>query len=88
MCRQTWGFVAPGPCRDVQPGPCIPPVSATLRGTLNLRTGQLVLDGTADYGAGVHVRGASASTPGGPASIAGEVMFNPQPDPPACAMGR
>lgn len=47
-------------------------------GILNLASGQLVLNGVADDGRRVHVRGQTG--PGG--TLFGELMFNPQPDPP------
>jgi len=79
---QTWSFLAP-PCRGASSGACIPAPTATLTGTMNVRTGALVLDGVSDRGVRVHVT-AQAGGPTGPSGIAGEVMFNPQPDPPAC----
>jgi len=52
-----------------------------LDGILNLQTGRLVLNGRDGAGKPVHVQGWMTSS-GGAYSIAGEVMFNPQPDPP------
>lgn len=54
---------------------------ATLRvaGQLNLSSGRLVLNGADADGRRVHVQGWMSS---GGASIGGELMFNPQPDPP------
>jgi hypothetical protein len=68
---QRWSF-------DTADGP-LPPVR--LDGVLNLRSGRLALNGHRADGGTVHVRG-WLSTTGGGSSIAGEVMFNPQPDPP------
>jgi len=79
---QTWSFAA-SPCRGAVRGECVPASSATLTGSMNVLTGALVLDGVSDHGVRVHVT-ARAGGPTGPTGIAGEVMFNPQPDPPAC----
>ncbi len=50
-------------------------------GTLNLRSGRLTLAGHNAAGARVQIRGQfTAGADGG--SIGGDVMFNPQPDPP------
>jgi hypothetical protein len=73
---QAWSFLPP-PC--LPPDPCRSPVRARLEGTVNLRGGLVDLNGVASDGTGVHVRG---TIQGGPDSVAGEVMFNPQPDPP------
>jgi hypothetical protein len=50
-------------------------------GVLNLQSGRLVLNGRDGAGKPVHIQG-WMTTSGGINSIAGEVMFNPQPDPP------
>jgi hypothetical protein len=50
-------------------------------GILNLQSGRLVLNGRDGAGKPVHIQG-WMTTSGGVNSIAGEVMFNPQPDPP------
>jgi hypothetical protein len=52
-----------------------------LDGVLNLDSGRIVLNGLDGAGQPVHVQGWMTSS-GGAYSIAGEVMFNPQPDPP------
>ena len=74
---QEWSFLPPGPC--IPPGPCRVPVRVRLEGLVNARNGLVDLNGVADDGTGVHVRG---TLQGGSDSAAGEVMFNPQPDPP------
>jgi hypothetical protein len=50
-------------------------------GVLNLQSGRLVLNGRDGAGKPVHIQGWMTAS-GGAYSIAGEVMFNPQPDPP------
>ena len=73
---QEWSFFAP-PC--FPPDPCRAPVHARLEGVVNLRSGLVDLNGVADDGTRLHVR---ATFDDGPNGAAGEVMFNPQPDPP------
>jgi hypothetical protein len=78
---QTWSFAASS-CRRA--------LTVVLRGTFDARTGTVRLAGTATDGTRVQVVGAVTSglTSGftigisGPGSIAGEVAFDPQPDPP------
>ena len=70
---QTWHFTPPDP---------VAPFDAELSGIVNLKTGRLVLNGTSQ-GAPVHVRGEVSSLAGGVVNIGGELMFNPQPEPPA-----
>jgi hypothetical protein len=67
--RQRWSFE----------GAALPAVQ--LDGILNLVTGRLVLNGRTGPGGAVHVHGMVAGSGGG-LSIGGDVMFNPQPDPP------
>lgn len=67
--RQRWTFTGDGVA--------LPAVQ--LEGLLNLRSGRLVLTGRGADGGLVQVQG--WSTAGGGA-IGGELMFNPQPDPP------
>ena len=57
-------------------------VTVTLRGTINLVTGRLVLNGRTADGDIVHVSGGIADGGSGGISIGGDVMFNPQPEPP------
>jgi hypothetical protein len=52
-----------------------------LTGHLNLASGRLVMNGRGSGGP-VHAQGWLSVGSGGPGSIAGELMFNPQPDPP------
>lgn len=77
--RQLWTFVPPEPI--VPPEPVLP-VVLELQGIANLATGSLVLNGALEDGPPVHVRGMLTSAGGGGLSILGEVMFNPQPEPP------
>lgn len=51
-------------------------------GVLNLTNGQMVLNGGGPLVRGVHVRG-SLIVLDGTTTLGGELMFNPQPDPPA-----
>lgn len=67
---QVWSFDGDGNLPAVQ-----------LDGVLNLSAGQLVLNGRQADGGTVHVRGQVLVSDGG-SSIFGELMFNPQPDPP------
>lgn len=71
---QEWTFVLPEPV--------FPPEPVRLMGIVNRTTGELVLNGTTEEGVPVHVRGQVTETGGGLFSIGGEVMFNPQPEPP------
>lgn len=81
---QTWVLSFP-------PDPIIPPdpVRLTLSGILNLASGQLVLNlhppdpiiPPDPVRPRAHVRG-EASIAAGVASVLGELMFNPQPEPP------
>lgn len=77
---QEWTFVPPEPV--VPPEPIFPPEPVRLMGIVNLATGALVLNGLTDDGVPVHVRGHVMENGGGAFSIGGEVMFNPQPEPP------
>ena len=70
---QEWSLIPPDP---------IAPVTVTLRGTINLVTGRLVLNGRTAHGDIVHVSGGIADGGSGGISIGGDVMFNPQPEPP------
>lgn len=67
------------------PDPVIPPdpVRVALAGTLNLANGLLVLNGIIEDGqVQAHVRGEAVVGEAGAASALGELMFNPQPEPP------
>lgn len=77
---QEWTFVPPEPV--VPPDPIVPPEPIMLRGTVNLSTGRLVLNGATEDGVPVHVQGQVMPNGGGVFNIGGEVMFNPQPEPP------
>lgn len=80
---QTWMIVPPEPI--VPPDPIVPPepVQLSLKGILNLVNGNVVLNGMSDdLGVNVHVRGELMTTDSGNISIGGELMFNPQPEPP------
>jgi hypothetical protein len=66
------------------PDPIIPPdpIRVALQGTLNLANGLLVLNGIIEDGlTRAHVRG-EATVSEGSVSALGELMFNPQPEPP------
>lgn len=78
LLAQTWTFHPPDPIHPPDP---VLPATVDLRGTLGTN-GRLVLNGTTDTGFQVHVQG-NAIVTSGTASVGGEVMFNPQPEPPA-----
>jgi hypothetical protein len=66
------------------PDPIIPPdpIRVALQGTLNLANGLLVLNGIIEDGlTTAHVRG-EATVAEGSVRALGELMFNPQPEPP------
>lgn len=67
--EQQWEFITDGTS--------LPAVKVA--GILNMATGVLVLNGVASDGRRVHVRGGMDNSLG---SLLGQVMFNPQPDPP------
>jgi hypothetical protein len=67
--NQRWDFITDGTS--------LPAVKVA--GVLNMATGLLVLNGVADDGRRVHGRGQVDS---GLGSLLGQLMFNPQPDPP------
>jgi hypothetical protein len=69
---QNWTFGADGNA--------LPAVRVA--GVANLRNGRVVLNGTTADGRVVHVHGWVVRT-GGVSVLGGELMFNPQPDPPA-----
>ncbi len=56
--------------------------TATLFGIIDLRTGALVLNGATADGGILHVQGDGSVSEGGAISVGGDVMFNPQPEPP------
>jgi hypothetical protein len=60
------------------------PVRLALTGILNLRNGRLVLNGIVDDGeiSQAHVQGQAVVGEDGTFSLGGELMFNPQPEPP------
>jgi hypothetical protein len=62
------------------------PVTVLMGGIVNLSTGALVLNAPDGDRPVAHVRGQALEGPGG-ISIGGELMFNPQPDPPATLVG-
>jgi len=61
------------------PDPAIP---VALEGSLNLTSGLLVLNGAEVEGPQAHVQGQVVFGEGGAISVGGELMFNPQPEPP------
>jgi hypothetical protein len=86
---QTWIVVPPEPIFPpepiVPPDPIVPPepVQISLMGIINLANGKVVLNGLSDeLGVNVHVRGHTMTLSSGDISIGGELMFNPQPEPP------
>lgn len=86
---QTWMVVPPEPIFPpepiVPPDPIVPPepVLISLKGIMNVANGNVVLNGMAEeLGVHVHVRGQLMTLESGDISIGGELMFNPQPEPP------
>lgn len=86
---QTWIVVPPEPIFPpepiVPPDPIVPPepVLISLKGMINLANGRVVLNGMSDeLGVNVHFRGLATTLSSGDISIGGELMFNPQPEPP------
>jgi len=81
---QTWIFHPPDPV--IPPDPVFPPdpIVVGFTGILNLANGSLVLNGIIEdgMGGGAHIRGISEAGEGGVLSTIGELMFNPQPEPP------
>jgi hypothetical protein len=61
-------------------GDALPAVRVT--GVADLHNGRVVLNGTAADGRIVHIQGWAVGTAGG-GVLGGELMFNPQPDPPS-----
>jgi hypothetical protein len=61
------------------------PVRLALAGLLDLTTGRLVLNGVVDDGqiSQAHVRGEAVIGEGGALMVGGELMLNPQPEPPS-----
>lgn len=77
---QLWTLYPPDP---------VLPVRITLKGILNHASSKMVLNGTAapdgvlvKNETKAHVRGEFAMTADGTISVGGELMFNPQPEPP------
>lgn len=68
---------------EVYPPDPISPVDFVVSGILNLETGLMVLNGRTEEGVPVHVIGTAELSSAGALSIGGELMFNPQPEPPA-----
>lgn len=71
--RQSW---------EVHPPDPIEPFEVQLTGIINTANGRVVLNGSTTTGIPAHVRG-TADFSGSGVSIGGELMFNPQPEPPA-----
>lgn len=78
---QLWTLHPPDP---------IQPVQFTLKGIVNYESHKIVMNGMAEEeglmifsGTNVHLRGEFTATESGALSIGGELMFNPQPEPPA-----
>lgn len=86
---QTWIVVPPEPIFPpepiVPPDPIVPPepVRISLKGMINVANGKVVLNGMSEeLGVNVHVRGQATTLSSGDIFIGGELMFNPQPEPP------
>lgn len=86
---QTWMIVPPEPIFPpepiVPPDPIVPPepVLISLKGIINVANGKVALNGMSEeLGVNVHVRGSAMTLGSGDTSIGGELMFNPQPEPP------
>lgn len=71
--QQIWQVVPPEP---------VAPIPIQLSGIINWTSDQVVLNGATAGGVRAHVRGL-ATADAGVVSIGGELMFNPQPEPPA-----
>ncbi len=71
--RQNW---------EVHPPDPIQPFEIELTGTINTANGRVVLNGSTTDGVRAHVLGFADLSDGG-ISMGGELMFNPQPEPPA-----
>lgn len=78
---QSWTLHPPDP---------IQPVQLTLKGIINHASHKIVMNGvteeegmTVPAGTNVHLRGEFTADGSGALSIGGELMFNPQPEPPA-----
>ncbi len=78
---QSWTLHPPDP---------IQPMQITLKGMLNSASGKVVMNGVAESngmmmaaGTNLHLRGEFTAAGSGALSIGGELMFNPQPEPPA-----
>jgi hypothetical protein len=74
---QQWTLHPPEPVR---------PMVVELTGVVDLASSTVLLTGRTAQGVGVTMRG-EASFGGGGLSIGGDVMFNPQPDPPKTIIG-
>lgn len=83
--RQRWTIHPPEPVippDPIHPPDPIVPVVLELHGILQ-PGGQLVLNGSDLLGGAAHVRGVVSAGTDGISIGVGELMFNPQPDPPA-----
>lgn len=80
---QTWMIVPPEPIFPPEPIVSLEPVQISLNGIINVANGNVVLNGMSEaLGVNVHVRGQAMTLESGNISIGGELMFNPQPEPP------
>jgi hypothetical protein len=81
---QEWRLIPPDPIHPPDPVHPPDPISPiTLSGILNLDSGILVLNGGEPDSSQVHVRGqVFFDEEGSISDIIGELMFNPQPEPP------
>ena len=65
----------------IPPDP-VQPLTIQLHGIINFTNGELVLNGVSALGQQVHVRGTVVLASSGAMTAGGELMFNPQPEPP------
>jgi hypothetical protein len=66
----------------VHPPEPVQPVVLDLRGMVDGVSGKMILDGTSTAGHKARVTAMATSSGGGISIGVGELMFNPQPDPP------
>jgi hypothetical protein len=76
---QSWTLLPPDPVHPPDP---VAPITVSLKGLVDLATGKMVLNGATATGVNVLVRGRIVADRTGGISVGGELMFNPQPEPP------
>lgn len=67
---------------EILPPDPIEPITVNLTGIINTANGRLELNGETEDGVGAHVAGTAEFTIVTDTRISGELMFNPQPEPP------